>query len=1115
MRKIFAVINTWPGMKNAEYEVLQRIVAAGRNIGAECVVVDNNGLPLWWTENAFFERNVPISSSQVDFVLSLHFESPRVVDAYSYLTLWQPLEFYHTFGYQKSIDKVQSHDDFLSCASDTADSHARNLLVASHRALEQPFLNMFHAPAQPFLVPNITETSRLFYIGINWERLGKPKGRFHDALTWLDGRDLVDIHGPEEFLGVAPWAGFESYAGEIAFDGRSTMRAINRSGICLALSSTAHKNAGIMSNRLFEGFAGGAAVIATPNPFIDKFFKGLVYEVDDSGSETALARRIEEVVAEIRADPKGATERVIAAQEKLTTAFSLESSLQSMIDETPTRKQISREMNSSFCDATVLVTHRSQSATALLQRIEELAKQENAALDVIVFADHSVLMALAHSDKYISGAIKSLKTVGISINPISSSMDGATARKAKTGAAIANALAGIETEYFAFVSDCCHVFSDHFARLARAISITEGSVAAYSSVIEQTTDALGAIKRVIGDTTVSNFRDILQADQDQYDGRFLYSKKVLDAHPDFAPLFDLLDGQENLVFKIEALLTGPLATSSRFTFVNHRDPAIFLPEAAEPKAHQQQYIRDFFSNDPRWHRENARSTGSAERIYAYSPGAPVRWENYHSPYNEVVVLVPSRNYRFGSGGEGWKYLGAGFSFPEPDGVWIEGPAAVMTFSMNASAWPEEDDYELCLLVEGRNTSLTGKQQSVALTINGALIGYQGVSHEPSWVKFRIPPYFKRGLPTFKIELHPSHAEMAYNSEGVVVDGRRMSIKLKEMSVEKVRVAGTLPVVPGQIYSFGRNGNGISLVREGFQRADNGELYISNGLGILGLQLSTSHYAYRVAIEVKYESGDDEVSSRWLSVTVTGKLVAWFELLGGIDTLEFEIPGDLSLGAVEVGLNLAPTEAGQHVLLDTASSSRVFLRMLKVVVDSSWPSAEIKDLERLPVDDLLDIGQISNSVILNSHEFSQSEGDVVWLDGDVGRLCLYPPADPEDGFLWLTAKGRNAMKTDRPQSLTLSLDGYNWNETEIGESFEDIVFAMPKIDREDPKEIKIRLRHAEQVVDGETVVDGRRLGLQIGKIGWVSQGFVERRLSADLKVKKVKLVSKLVGKNDAT
>lgn len=108
MRPTFALIHTWPELKNAEYEVLQRILMAADRCEVNVIVIDNNGRTLWSSPEISIAVGEIPSGDMVDFILSLHFESPKVLDAYSYITLWQPISFYMDFGYQKvSIRSVR------------------------------------------------------------------------------------------------------------------------------------------------------------------------------------------------------------------------------------------------------------------------------------------------------------------------------------------------------------------------------------------------------------------------------------------------------------------------------------------------------------------------------------------------------------------------------------------------------------------------------------------------------------------------------------------------------------------------------------------------------------------------------------------------------------------------------------------------------------------------------------------------------------------------------------------------------------------------------------------------------------------------------------------------
>jgi hypothetical protein len=96
----------------------------------------------------------------------------------------------------------------------------------------------------------------------------------------LDKTGLLRIYGPTIFQGAKVWAGYESYVREVPFDGVSMIDEISKAGVALVLSSQAHKDSELMSNRLFESVAAGALVICDENQFAKKFFGDSLLYID-------------------------------------------------------------------------------------------------------------------------------------------------------------------------------------------------------------------------------------------------------------------------------------------------------------------------------------------------------------------------------------------------------------------------------------------------------------------------------------------------------------------------------------------------------------------------------------------------------------------------------------------------------------------------------------------------------------------------------------------------------------------------------------------------------------------------------------------------------------------
>ena len=229
-----AVIKLWPELKTAEDECIERLKATARSMGLECIVVDSFARPLEASK-------VQLTESDVDFVLSLHFDTPKCYDIFSFVALWNPLQFFHEWGYRRCTRNLLTHDDFLSCSSPCADDHVRRA-VANDATREGPALHLYHSLSEPILPPT-TGDGKLFYVGINWERVSGKADRHGSLLKMLDRSGRLRIYGPEKFQGVDVWRGYKSYCGSIPFDGVSVIHEIHKCGVALVLSSEAHRQA--------------------------------------------------------------------------------------------------------------------------------------------------------------------------------------------------------------------------------------------------------------------------------------------------------------------------------------------------------------------------------------------------------------------------------------------------------------------------------------------------------------------------------------------------------------------------------------------------------------------------------------------------------------------------------------------------------------------------------------------------------------------------------------------------------------------------------------------------------------------------------------------------------
>jgi hypothetical protein len=359
----FAVVKLWPDIKAAEDEVISRIKLTASNLGIECIEIHEDG-------RLIADPKQTITRQDVDFVIHLHFDTPKQYDAFSLVALWNPIDFYFEWGYQRTSNNLLSHDDFLSCSSVAADDQIKRMTNGDATHLE-PFFTMYHSVCDIMHEPSLGDC-KLFYAGINWEALGKKGGRHQELLKILDKTGKISIYGPEIFQGVRVWEGYKSYVKEIPFDGVSMLDEISKTGIALALSSDAHKSSELMSNRLFESIAAGAVIICDENKFAKKYFGDCLLYIDSRNSPEKVAQEILDHVEWIRTHQDDALKMIAEAQRLFREKYSLLRSLTSLYEGLEARKAALRtqllpegkkHLSLALCflmpeyDAGVLATH--------------------------------------------------------------------------------------------------------------------------------------------------------------------------------------------------------------------------------------------------------------------------------------------------------------------------------------------------------------------------------------------------------------------------------------------------------------------------------------------------------------------------------------------------------------------------------------------------------------------------------------------------------------------------------------------------------------------------------------------------------------------------------------
>lgn len=476
LHRRFAVIKLWPELKTAEDECIARLKTAARELGVECVEVDS-----FARTTAAPHRQ--LTSRDVDFVLSLHFETPKCYDIFSFVALWNPLQFYHEWGYRRFTSHLLTHDDFLSCSSPWADDHVVRC-TAKDPTRDQPLFRLYHSLAKPLFPPSIGE-GRAAYAGINWERVSGRRGRHDELLRLLDRHDYIRIFGPEKFQKVEVWAGYKNYAGSLPFDGVSLLREINRAGIGLALSSEAHIQSELMSNRLFECVAAGVPTICDENPFARRFFGDSLLYIDCSLPPKKTFEQAAGRIEWIRKNPDAAMRMVGEAQEIFRRQFSLCQCLEEIYAGLPQRKEslaALRKPNAAV-PIDVLMMMPEFDPAVVERHIASCRAQQDVALRPILLMNGPD--AAEHGDSVRTR----FEETGLPCRVEAAAFfdfypDGSVRSRRRTGRVLSECIEGlVESELFAFVAPNERLFSGHFALLLKALEQDEDAGVAASSLL--------------------------------------------------------------------------------------------------------------------------------------------------------------------------------------------------------------------------------------------------------------------------------------------------------------------------------------------------------------------------------------------------------------------------------------------------------------------------------------------------------------------------------------------------------------------------------------------------------------------------------------------------------
>jgi len=303
-----AIYNEFINNNFAETELSKRICLAAENLGWQAIEVNSS---------------IAVKDFNPDFVLALHFKTPKLTGFPTYGCMWNPIDFIEAneIGFKKGSVKrnILTYDGYLSSSSQV-DTWLDNLLYDTNKKyFISPFYTSCHQ--NNYQTPCL-DNSHLVYMGTNWDG-----SRFQKLFQHLDTKEYMEIYGPHN-----AWRYLKkSYKGSIPFDGVSVMKTLNKAGIGLCLHKEEHTRAEIPSMRIFEIAASGAIAICEEHPFIRKAFGDSVFYIDSNLSASEKSNQISRYVQWIKTNSQEALEMSASAHKIFTEQYSLETLLLSIV----------------------------------------------------------------------------------------------------------------------------------------------------------------------------------------------------------------------------------------------------------------------------------------------------------------------------------------------------------------------------------------------------------------------------------------------------------------------------------------------------------------------------------------------------------------------------------------------------------------------------------------------------------------------------------------------------------------------------------------------------------------------------------------------------------------
>lgn len=546
----FGLVSTWPGAMSAEAELILRIKRGAVENGFECVPIDNFGRLL---DAEGLSTSNFVDAKSLDFIISIHYYSPKLLDSYYYFTIWNPPEI--PLGENDAsvvIDNYLSFDDYLIFDEGGMKNHLRSLLTNCPRDIDGASSLMTSFPASAIMEPNL-DNPKLFYCGMNWDVLkGDGKGRNEGVMKLLDKQGILKIFGPDvnpSWGGVRPWAGYQCYQHPIPFDGFSLLKELNDCGVCLVFSSDVHRRAGAVTTRAFEACTAGAVMISDDNPTMKKMFGDAALFVDFNRNDPQdTCRQVVEKYQWILTHKKEAKAMAKRAQKIFLEKYSLDVYLKEIVRRHA--KRFDTIGNSLFAKAekdVVLAAYVCN--TSSIDKAKELITKVLANVNNQLYK--AIVPVIAANETISSELEVFAKKICASAQVVPMPLyDKFGARNLTNGMAVTKIRDRVPHKYFVFASAGEDWFYDHITSLIRTLEDHPEADVSYSGQIVK--DSSGAkfvhAYELLTENTLLSVHpvDMPRLVKYPFGGCFLFRDKCHLSMPDY--LFDCTDGHEYLLY---------------------------------------------------------------------------------------------------------------------------------------------------------------------------------------------------------------------------------------------------------------------------------------------------------------------------------------------------------------------------------------------------------------------------------------------------------------------------------------------------------------------------------------------------------------------------------------